>query len=263
MEIDQYMNMTREGKVALITGAASGIGKASAQALAREGAAVLIADVQRVQGEATAAEIEASGGRASFVYGDVTRDAAHMVATAQERYGQLDILVNNAGVFYPLDFLSANFADWMRAVEVMYHGTFHCAQAAARAMVAQGNGGRIVNISSVNAFLGAPQSSHYNSAKGAIDQLTRCLAVELAPHGILVNGVAPGFVETAMAVVNGVNEHETEDFQAFYVQRRRIPLARPAQAEEIAEAVAFLASSRCSYITGHTIVVDGGLTATF
>jgi NAD(P)-dependent dehydrogenase (short-subunit alcohol dehydrogenase family) len=130
-------------------------------------------------------------------------------------------------------------------------------------MAHQGAGGRIVNISSVNAFLGAPLSSHYNSAKGAIDQLTRCLAVELAPHGILVNGVAPGFVETPMAVVEGVNEHDTPDFQAFYVQRRRIPLARPAQPEEIAEAVAFLASTRCTYITGQTIVVDGGLTATF
>jgi NAD(P)-dependent dehydrogenase (short-subunit alcohol dehydrogenase family) len=146
---------------------------------------------------------------------------------------------------------------------VMYHGAFHCSQAAARAMVGRGAGGRIINISSVNAFLGAPLSSHYNTAKGAIDQLTRCLAVELAPHGILVNGVAPGFVETPMAVVNGVNEHETPEFQAFYVQRRRIPLARPAEPGEIAEAVAFLASARCTYITGHTIVVDGGLTATF
>ena len=124
-------------------------------------------------------------------------------------------------------------------------------------------GGRIVNVSSVNAFLGAAQSSHYNTAKGAVDQLTRCLAVEWAPHGILVNGVAPGFVETAMAVVDGVNEHETPDFQAFYVQRRRIPLARPAQPEEIAAAVLFLASDRCTYITGHTIVVDGGLSVTF
>jgi NAD(P)-dependent dehydrogenase (short-subunit alcohol dehydrogenase family) len=113
------------------------------------------------------------------------------------------------------------------------------------------------------AFLGAPLSSHYNSAKGAIDQLTRCLAVELAPYGILVNGVAPGFVDTPMAVINGVCEHDTPDFKAFYVERRRIPLARPAQPEEISEAVVFLASQRCSYITGHTIVVDGGLTATF
>jgi len=251
------------GKVALVTGAASGIGRATAAALAREGAAVMIADLQREAGEAAAGAIRAEGGRAGFVAADVTRDAAEMVAATLAAFGRLDILVNNAGVFYPADFLTTPFNTWMRAVEVMYHGTFHCAQEAARAMARQGAGGRIVNISSVNGFLGAPQSSHYNSAKGAVDQLTRCLAVELAPHGILVNGVAPGFVETPMAIVDGESEHETPEFQAFYVGRRRIPLARPAQPEEIAEAVVFLASARCTYITGHTIVVDGGLTATF
>lgn len=251
------------GKVALVTGAASGIGRATATALAREGAAVLIADLQQAAGEAAAAAITTDGGRAACVHADVTRDAEAMVAAAVEHFGRLDILVNNAGIFYPADFLATPFDAWRRAVDVMYFGSYHCAQAAARLMVQQGEGGRIVNISSVNAFLGAPLSSHYNSAKGAIDQLTRCLAVELAPHGILVNGVAPGFVETPMAVIDGVNEHETPDFQAFYVQRRRIPLARPAEPAEIAEAVAFLASARCTYITGHTIVVDGGLTATF
>jgi NAD(P)-dependent dehydrogenase (short-subunit alcohol dehydrogenase family) len=248
---------------ALVTGAASGIGRATARALAREGAAVMIADLQADAGEAVAAEIRAAGGRAAAVAGDVRRDAQPMVDATIAAFGQIDILVNNAGVFYPIDFLDAEFAEWMRAVEVMYHGAFHCSQAAARAMVARSAGGRIVNISSVNAFLGAVQSSHYNTAKGAIDQLTRCLAVELAPHGILVNGVAPGFVETPMAVVNGVNEHETQVFRQFYVGQRRIPLARPAEPEEIAEAVVFLASRRCTYVTGHTIVVDGGLTATF
>lgn len=251
------------GKIALVTGAASGIGRTTALALAREGAAVVIADIQQTAGEAVAAEIMASGGRATFVKADVTRDAELMVTTAMERFGRLDILINNAGVFYPADFLETPFEEWRRAVDVIYFGTYHCAWAAARLMVKQGDGGRIVNISSVNAFLGAPLSSHYNSAKGAIDQLTRCLAVELAPYGILVNGVAPGFVDTPMAVINGICEHDTPDFQAFYVERRRIPLARPAQPEEISEAVVFLASQRCSYITGHTIVVDGGLTATF
>ena len=251
------------GTAALVTGGASGIGRATAHALAREGAAVLIADLQQAAAEAVVAEITAGGGRAAAVTADGARDAAAMVEATIAAFGAINILVNNAGVFYPIDFLDADFNTWMRAVDVMYHGAFHCSQAAARAMVRQGGGGRIVNISSVNAFLGAVQSSHYNTAKGAIDQLTRCLAVELAPHGILVNGVAPGFVETPMAVVNGINEHETELFKQFYVGQRRIPLARPAEPGEIAEAVVFLASQRCSYITGHTIVVDGGLTATF
>ena len=172
-------------------------------------------------------------------------------------------MVNNAGIFYPADFLTTPFAEWQKAVDVMYFGAVHCSQAAARAMVAQGHGGQIVNVSSVNAFLGAPLSSHYNTAKGAIDQLTRCLAVELAPLGILVNGVAPGFVETPMAIIDGVSEHSTAEFQQFYVQRRRIPLARPAEPSEIAVVIAFLAEGSATYLTGHTIVVDGGLSVTF
>ena len=255
--------MLLEGKVAVVTGAARGIGRATAEALVRDGAAVVIADLAESHGVETAAEINAAGGRAVFVATDITRQAHQMVEDALEHFGRLDILVNNAGIFYPSDFLTTEFDAWRRAVDVMYFGTFRSSQAAAQAMVAQGSGGRIVNISSVNGFLALAQSSHYNSAKGAIDQLTRCLAVELAPHRILVNGVAPGFVNTAMAVVDGINEHETADFQEFYVGRRRIPLARPAEPAEVAEVVAFLCSPRCTYITGHTIVVDGGLTITF
>ena len=251
------------GKVALITGAASGIGRATALTLARDGAAVVVADIDAPRGAETVATIGDASGQAHFVLADVTRDAERMVEAAVQKFGRLDILVNNAGIFYTVDLFDVTFDEWKRAVDVMYFGTFRCSQAAARQMVRQGGGGRIVNISSVNGFLGMPQSSHYNSAKGAIDQLTRCLAVELAPHGILVNGVAPGFVETPMAIVNGVNEHETPEFQEFYVRRRRIPLARPALPAEIAEAVAFLVSPRCTYITGHTLVVDGGLSITF
>ena len=255
--------MLLEGKVAIVTGGARGIGRAAAEALVRDGAAVVIADLPTSHGAETAGAIRAAGGRATFVAADVTTDAGQMVDGALAAFERLDILVNNAGIFYPCDFLTTEFDDWHRAVEVMYYGTFRCSQAAARVMVAQGAGGRIVNISSINAFRGAPQSSHYNSAKGAIDQLTRCLAVELAPHGILVNGVAPGFVNTPMAVVDGVNEHETAEFQEFYVRRRHIPLARPAEASEIAEAVAFLVSPRCTYITGQTLSVDGGLSISF
>ena len=255
--------MEQTDRVAVVTGAARGIGAATAAALARSGAAVVIADLATSAGAGTAEALRAQGLRAAFVAGDVTRDAEAIVGAAIAQFGRVDILVNNAGVFAPFDALDPDLSAWQRVVDVIYYGTLHCSRAAARAMVAQGAGGRIVNISSVNAFLGAPQSSHYNSAKGAVDQLTRCFAVELAPHGILVNGVAPGFVETAMAIVNGVSEHETPEFQEFYVRRRRIPLARPAQPEEIAEAVLFLASPRCTYITGHTIVVDGGLSITF
>ena len=250
-------------QTAIVTGAGSGIGRACAHQLAAKGHAVVVADINEAAARSVVAEIVQAGGRATALQADVRHDAQRMVDAAVQTYGALDILVNNAGIFYPADFLTTPFEDWHRAVDVMFYGATNCSRAAAQQMVAQGGGGQIVNISSVNAFLGAPLSSHYNTAKGAIDQLTRCLAVELAPHRILVNGVAPGFVETPMAVVDGVNEHSTQDFKQFYVQRRRIPLARPAEPDEIATVVTFLAEGTATYLTGHTIVVDGGLTVTF
>ena len=250
-------------QTAIVTGAGSGIGRACAHQLAAKGHAVVVADINEAAARSVVAEIVQAGGRATALQADVRHDAQRMVDAAVQTYGTLDILVNNAGIFYPADFLTTPFEDWHRAVDVMFYGATKCSRAAAQQMVAQGGGGQIVNISSVNAFLGAPLSSHYNTAKGAIDQLTRCLAVELAPHRILVNGVAPGFVETPMAVVDGVNEHSTQDFKQFYVQRRRIPLARPAEPDEIATVVTFLAEGTATYLTGHTIVVDGGLTVTF
>lgn len=251
------------GQVALVTGAARGIGQAVAAAMVRAGAAVMIADLPASDGESTAAALRASGGQAAFVSADVTRDAESMAAAAVASFGRLDILVNNAGIFYNADALHTPQADWQRAFDVIFYGALHCCRAAGKIMVDQGGGGRIVNVSSINAFLGMAQSSHYNTAKGAVDQLTRCLAVEWAPHGILVNSVAPGFVDTLMSITDGVNELETPDFQEYYVRRRHIPLARAAQPEEIAEAVLFLASPRNTYITGHSLVIDGGLTATF
>lgn len=248
---------------AIVTGAGSGIGKATALLLAQKGHAVLVTDQHAASAAQVAAQIRAMGGHAHAQQVDVRNDALTMVETACREFGGVDILVNNAGIFYPADFLTTPFAEWQRAVDVMYFGAFHCSQAVARHIVSQGTGGQIVNVSSINAFRGAPQSSHYNTAKGAIDQLTRCLAVELAPFGILVNGVAPGFVETPMAIVDGVSEHETDVFKEYYVKQRRIPLARPAQPEEIAHVIAFLADGAASYVTGHTIVVDGGLTVTF
>lgn len=250
-------------QTAIVTGAGSGIGRACAHQLAAKGHAVVVADINEAAARSVVAEIVQAGGRATAFQADVRHDAQRMVDAAVQTYGALDILVNNAGIFYAADFLTTPFEDWHRAVDVMFYGATKCSRAAAQQMVAQGGGGQIVNISSVNAFLGAPLSSHYNTAKGAIDQLTRCLAVELAPHRILVNGVAPGFVETPMAVVDGVNEHSTQDFKQFYVQRRRIPLARPAEPGEIATVVTFLAEGTATYLTGHTIVVDGGLTVTF
>jgi NAD(P)-dependent dehydrogenase (short-subunit alcohol dehydrogenase family) len=251
------------GRVALVTGGARGIGAACAAGLARAGAAVVIADLPSSDGAQTAAGLRAAGHQAAFVPGDVTTDAEILVGAAAAAFSRLDILVNNAGIFYNAPLLTTPFADWRGAFDVIFHGTLHCSRAAGQVMVSQGQGGRIVNVSSVNAFLGLNLASHYNTAKGAVDQLTRCLAVEWAPYGILVNSVAPGFVDTPMSIVDGVNELETAEFQQIYVQRRRIPLARAAQPEEIAAAVLFLASPRNTYVTGHSLVVDGGLSVTF
>lgn len=248
---------------AIVTGAGSGIGQATALLLAARGHAMLVTDQNGATAQRVADVITAQGGTAVAATVDVRTDAQHMLDMACDHFGGVDILVNNAGIFYPADFLTTTFSEWHRAVDVMFHGAVHCSQVVARQMVTQASGGQIVNVSSINAFRGAVASSHYNTAKGAIDQLTRCLAIELAPHRILVNGVAPGFVETPMAVVDGVNEHETAVFQEFYVRQRHIPLARPAQPEEIAHVIAFLAEGTATYLTGQTIVVDGGLTVTF
>jgi len=257
--------MRLEGKTAIITGAGRGLGRATALLFAGEGAAVVVASLEPEEVSRTVGEICGSGGRAEGIALDVAREesARRAVDLAEERFGGVDILVNNAAVCYPLDFLAGTQEQWDPAMRVNFYGSLFFARECARSMVRHGRGGRIVNISSVNGFLGMPNSTQYNCAKGALDQLTRCLAVDLAPHGILVNGVAPGFMETRMAVVNGVNEHETPDFQEFYVKRRKIPLARPCDPEEVAQAVLFLASPQNTYVTGHTLVVDGGLSITF
>jgi NAD(P)-dependent dehydrogenase (short-subunit alcohol dehydrogenase family) len=257
--------MRFQNKVAVVTGSGRGIGRATAELLAAEGASVIVNGRTREEIEAVAAGIRARGGSAVPVLADVgAPEAAERLMSAAEReFGGVDILVNNAAVSQSHDFIQGSFGDWMKVLEVNLLGAVRCARAAATRMRQAGKGGRIVNVSSVHGFLAENHSSHYDVSKGGMDQLTRTLAVELAPEGVLVNGVAPGFVDTAMSVVNGVNELETEAFQDFYVKRRRIPLARAAQPEEIAHVILFLAGPENTYITGEIIVVDGGLSITF
>jgi NAD(P)-dependent dehydrogenase (short-subunit alcohol dehydrogenase family) len=245
------------GRVALITGAASGIGKATAQRFLAEGARVMAADAN---GDGLAAEF---GGRDGViaVTGDVAQsaDAARMAAAAVDAFGSIDILVNCAGIARYTNFLELPLAEWQVVQDVNSTGTFLMAQAVARHMVTSHPERRtraIVNIASVEAHVvlaseGHPQV-HYNASKGAVHMITRALAVELAPHGIRVNSICPGVTETPLASFALSNAEKRASIEKL------VPLGRVGQPGEIAAAALFLASEDASYITGEALVVDGG-----
>lgn len=254
-----------QGRVALVTGGASGIGLAIARRLAGEGAAVAIMDRVAEAGERVESELRDEGLTVQFFAGDVTEEAevATVVAGVGAALGTVDLLVNDAAISAESDFLATDMPDWRRVFDVIVVGSLLMSRAVARQMVAHGAQGSIINVSSINGNRGAPSSSHYNAGKGALDQITRCLAIELAPHRIRVNAIAPGFVDTPMSIVEGKSELETDWFRHLYVEGRRIPLQRPAHPDEMAGVVAFLASDDASYLCGATVPVDGGLSITF
>jgi NAD(P)-dependent dehydrogenase (short-subunit alcohol dehydrogenase family) len=244
-------------RVALVTGAASGIGQATAQRFLAEGARVAAADLN---GDGLQAEFSGQDG-AITVVGDVSEpaDAARMAAAAVESFGAIDILVNCAGIARYTNFLELPLEEWQLVQDVNSTGTFLMAQAVARHMVAQGpadHSRAIVNIASVEAHVvlassGHPQV-HYNASKGAVHMTTRALAIELAPHGIRVNSICPGLTETPLAAYALATPERRASIS------KQVPLGRVAQPREIAAAALFLASEDASYITGEALVVDGG-----
>jgi NAD(P)-dependent dehydrogenase (short-subunit alcohol dehydrogenase family) len=243
--------MEKTNKVAIVTGARRGIGKSIAYVLAREGYDVVVSDIDLVDCTAVATEISKKYGiKALGIRCDISKkaDVKRLFSSVAKKFGRLDALVNNAGIFPFVSFVSMEERDWDKVMDINLKGTFYCIK---ESLSLLGEGGRIINISSIAASVGFEGLVHYCASKGAMNSMTRALALELSPKKITVNAIAPGAIATPGAkadkkVVEGII--------------KMIPLSRMGEGEDIAEAVAYLASEKASYITGQVLTVDGGYT---
>lgn len=247
------MDLGLTGKTAIVTGGGSGIGKAICFQLANEGAQVAVADLYRDRAETVAAEIEQTGARAIAIAADVSdaRAVDELVTLVVQHWGALDVLVNNAGIILQAQTVDMTDAQWNKILTNNLTSCFLCSRAAARQMIGQASGGRIVNISSIHAELSEPSASAYTAAKGGMEAFSRTLATELAPHRITVNCVRPGATYTELTLPMYTDSVKKALFT-------RIPLREIAEAAWIADGVVFLASGRARYITGQILAIDGG-----
>ncbi len=246
-----------EGKVALVVGAGGGIGGAGAEGLAREGAGVVCADIDAAAAETAAARIRTAGGRAIAIALDVRDrpavDAA--VAAVVREYGRLDVLLDSAGVSGGASFLDFEHSEWERIIAVNLTGMFHLGQAAARQIVRQGGEGSIINVTSQLAEVARPGSAAYIASKGGGRSLTQAMALDLAPHGIRVNAIAPG------PTLTGLTRATYADPERRRATITQIPLGRMGDPQDLVGAILFLASDESRWVTGSTVTVDGGYVA--
>src|SRR6266542_1162025 len=246
--------MDLSGKVVLVTGAQQGIGRAIALHSGTAGADVAVNWLDdEPAAQAIAGEIRAAGRRAMTVQADVARvgEVEAMVAAVERDLGPIDVLVNNAGVFPRVPFLELRESDWDYVLDVTLKGSCFCAQAVAKRMVAAGRPGAIINLTSGAAYRGSPRGAHYCASKGGVVSLTRQMALELAPHRIRVNAIAPGLTDTAQPRYGMADEE-------IAAAGRALPLGRIAEPAEIARAAVFLASDNAGFVTGQCLHVNGG-----
>lgn len=251
-------------KVAIVTGAGEGLGRAVAREFADEGAAVGLLEINPATAGEVEAELKGKGFQVKAYPLDVTDYVAYGKAIDDmvNNWGHLDILVNNAAITIYGTILEDRLEDWRAQIAVNLEAYYMGSKMAAKVMVKQ-NSGRIISVTSVQGFTASGTCGAYNAAKGGIIALTKSMAVELAPYNIAVNAVAPGFMRTRMSFVDGVDETTTEPFLKYYVGMRHVPMARTGLPEDVSGAIVFLASDYCRYMTGQTLLVDGGLLSTF
>ncbi|MDE1835424.1 MAG: SDR family oxidoreductase [Euryarchaeota archaeon] len=249
-----------KGRAAIVTGSSMGIGEGIVRRLAAQGASVVVADIEEAKGKALAAELSKSGARSLFVKTDVRQVAQirKLVEAAVKEFGQVDILVNNAGIFPFAPALDVSEELWDRVMGVNLRGSFFLAQAVAQQMKKQGKGGAIVNMASIDALHPTGQLSPYDASKGGLRMVTRSLALEWAPFGVRVNAIAPGSIATPGASAATAAPPGTDLSKLMEHFLSRIPLRRMGEPDDIARAALFLVSPAASYVTGVTMVVDGG-----
>jgi len=248
------------GKVALVSGGASGLGAESGRRLAREGAKVMLTDLDAARGQAIVDEILAAGGQAAFMTHDVTDEARwlEVIGATVAQFGRLDVLVNSAGIGGGQPLLEATLEGWRRVTGVNLDGTFLGLRHAAPVM-AEGGGGSIINLSSILGKVGLPGAAAYCASKGGVALLTKAAALELAAIGVRVNSVHPGFIETPMVETALRESDNGNEMRDMLISRHA--LGRLGVPREIADAIVFLASDESSFMTGSELVIDGGYTA--